>query len=67
MLATGRTLKDITYSECIPTYGRCSKCGRSFTTSPEAQVNPERATRDFYTAFGLHECKDDTSQGATRP
>jgi hypothetical protein len=66
MLATGRTLKDITYSECIPAYGCCSKCGMRFTTSLEAQANPEEATRDFYSAFGVHECKEDTSQGATR-
>jgi len=48
----------MTYSEGVPTSGRCSRCGRLFTTLPDALADPGKATRDFYTAFGAHECSD---------
>jgi hypothetical protein len=52
-----RTLTDLTYSrEGIPTHGRCTQCCQIFSTSPEATANPEKATRDFYTAFTAHQC-----------
>jgi len=51
-----RTLKDVTYSEAIPTSGRCSECGRPFSTPRDAMADPGRATKDFYSAFVTHEC-----------
>ena len=53
-----RTLTDMTYSEGVPMSGRCNKCGRLFTTQPDALAQPGDATRDFYAAFGAHECTD---------
>jgi hypothetical protein len=53
-----RTLKDTTYSDGIPSSGRCSKCGQLFSAPPDAAANPEKATRDFYAAFRAHECPD---------
>lgn len=52
-----RTLTDLTYTrEGIPTHGRCTKCSQIFSTPPEARANPEKATHDFYAAFGVHQC-----------
>ena len=52
-----RTLTGLLYSrEGIPTQGQCSGCGQTFTTIPDALADPEKATRDFYTAFAAHEC-----------
>jgi len=52
-----RTLTDLTYSgEGIPTHARCSRCRQVFTTPPGATANPEKATRDFYSAFATHIC-----------
>ena len=52
-----RTLTNLLYSdEGIPTDGWCSKCGQLFLTPPVAMADPEKATRDFYTAFAAHKC-----------
>jgi ferredoxin len=52
-----RTLTDLTYTRgAIPTRGRCSDCGKIFTTPLDAVANPEKATRDFYAAFAVHQC-----------
>jgi hypothetical protein len=56
-----RTLKDMTYSEGLPASGRCSECGRLFSALPDGTENSERVTRDFYSAFGAHECTEETS------
>jgi hypothetical protein len=54
----GRTLIDLTYSGgAIPTQGQCSQCGQVFCTPLEALADPERATRDFYSAFAAHVCR----------
>jgi hypothetical protein len=57
-----RTLNDMTYREGLPASGRCSKCGQLFSALSVGTDNPERVTRDFYTAFGAHECTEDTSK-----
>jgi hypothetical protein len=36
-----------------------SHCGRLFSTSEEALVNTEQATRAFYLAFEGHNCDED--------
>ncbi len=52
-----RTLTGLLYSrEGIPTQGRCSSCGQTFSTTPDALADPEKATRDFYTAYAAHMC-----------
>ncbi len=52
-----RTLTGLLYThEGIPTHGQCNQCGQLFTTAPDAQADPEKATRDFYAAFAAHEC-----------
>jgi hypothetical protein len=52
-----RTLTNLLYSDQgIPTHGWCNKCRQLFLTPPDAMVDPEKATRDFYTAFAAHEC-----------
>jgi hypothetical protein len=61
-----RALKDITYIRGIARYGRCNRCGRSFTMPSEAITNPEKAVRDFQTAFDLHECAKDSSQATSQ-
>jgi hypothetical protein len=46
-----RALKDITYIRGIDRYGRCCRCERPFTMPPEGITSPEKAARDFQTAF----------------
>jgi len=46
-----RTLKDVTYSDALPISGRCSECGRLFSSPSDTTDDLGRATRDFYTAF----------------
>ena len=58
---TLRTLCDMTYSEGTPTSGRCTVCGRLFTTSVAALADPQKATWDFYKTFDLHKCGDQAS------
>jgi hypothetical protein len=44
--------------------GRCTVCGRPFTTPDDALADPPKATWDFYKAFDLHEC---TGQASATP
>jgi hypothetical protein len=55
---TLRTLCGMTYSEGIPTSGRCTVCGQLFTTPDDALSEPRKATWDFYKAFDLHQCTE---------
>jgi hypothetical protein len=61
-----RRLLGITYIHSVPVYGRCSKCGRPFTTPSDATANPLKAMRDFYAVFQGHKCDEDASQAAAR-
>ena len=54
-----RILRDVTYVNAVPTFGRCSQCARLFATSEEALANTEQATRAFYLAFERHNCDED--------
>ena len=53
-----RTLKDMTYIEGVPVFGRCSLCGRPFQVLADTTTDAEQATREFYAAFTSHECED---------
>jgi hypothetical protein len=63
MMAT--LLKDVTYVNAVPTFGRCNQCGRTFATSQEALTNTEQATRAFYRAFEGHNCDEGAGFQAT--
>lgn len=52
-----RTLKDIIYTQAVPTFGQCAQCHQPFRTPSDAMADREKATRDFYAAFILHECR----------
>jgi len=57
-----RELKDRTFLNGVPTYGRCSKCSQPFKTGPEAMTDQKKATKDFYAAFEGHRCEEDASR-----
>jgi len=62
-----RLLRDVTYVNAVPMFGRCSQCGRLFSTSKEALTNTEQATRAFYLAFERHNCDEGAGFQATEP
>ncbi len=59
-----RTLRDMTYTDGLPSSGYCGKYGRPFATPADAMANPEQATREFYAAFESHRCDEDASNAA---
>jgi hypothetical protein len=62
-----RLLRDVTYVNAVPTFGRCNQCGRIFSTSEEALANTEQATRAFYLAFEGHNCDEDAGVQPAAP
>jgi hypothetical protein len=62
-----RLLKDVTYVNAVPTFGRCSQRARLFSTSEEAPANTEQATRAFYRAFERHNCDEGAGFQGTEP
>jgi hypothetical protein len=62
-----RLLKDVTFVNAVPTFGRCNQCGRPFSTSKEALTNTEQATRAFYLAFERHNCDEDAGFQPAEP
>jgi hypothetical protein len=60
-------LRDVTYVNAVPMFGRCSQCGRLFSTSEEALANTEPVTRAFYRAFEGHNCDEDAGFQPAEP
>jgi hypothetical protein len=51
-----RTLSDVIYSEGNIVSGRCTGCGRLFTTPDVALPASEETELELVGAFGGHEC-----------
>ena len=61
---TLRTLRDMTYSQGIPTSGRCTVCGQLFTIPAAALADPQKPTWDFYNAFDYTTNREENVVGA---
>jgi len=57
----------VTYVNAVPLFGRCSQCGRLFSTSEEALANTQQATRAIYLAFEGHNSDEGAGFQATEP
>ena len=62
-----RLLRNVTYVNAVPIFGRCSQCGRLFSTSEEALANTEQATRAFCRALEGRNCDEGAGFQATVP